>query len=110
MFGVRFQQPLATDAAASRAHRSPEEEVFPLRQVQLCDARQGALHETRQVSLDADDQVRSVRVSDALQVESGPSSEESHGRRHVQVLALQLHGSHQAESHRAHSESSPQSR
>ena len=110
MFDVRFPLALAAHAAAPRAAGASQEEVLPLRQVQLHDARQGALYQTRQIPFDADDQVRPVRVPHAVQVEPGPSFEESHGRRHVQVFALQFHSPHQAESNGPYSKSPSQSR
>ena len=102
MFNVRFPLAFAPLTAAARAADAPEEEVLSLRQVQLYDTCEGALHETRQVSFDADDQVRPVRVPHALQVESGSPFEKPHGRRHVQVFTVQFHGTHQAEFNSAH--------
>lgn len=104
VFDVRVHQQSAVAVVAARARGTHQNEVFPVQQVQLCDAHQGPLHQTCQVPFDADDQVRHVRLPHAVQVEPGQALQEPQRARAVQVFRLQLHRRHQAESDGARDE------
>lgn len=103
MFGVPVRQPQPDAGQPAREDGAPEEEVLPVHEVQLRDSHAGPVHETRQIPYDADDQVRGLRLPDAVQMEPGPAQPEPQrqdaGR--IQVFALFVLGRHQAKPDRA---------
>jgi len=106
VFRVPVRQPQPDVGQQTREVGASEKEILPLHEVQLRDAHEGSVHQACKVSHDADDQVRRLRLPDAVQVEPGPAQPQPqlHSTGHVQVLALFVLGRYQAESHGARDE------